>query len=203
MPKKTLLISFLALATAVFPMQTEGKKSTSYSNSENRTQEKSKKKKVRIRKTRKTKEQPIIIIGDDEFITKTQEALALIKEKSPKSYAIVTNYLSIIQRGEMSGIRSRAEPPTFYVGLRTAESQLSWYASAIVHDAYHSKLYRDYRKRHGEPVPREVYAERTGEDACLTAQENFLRDVDAPEFMLRHIEDGRYVDYFSSQTRDW
>ena len=204
MRKNTLLISFLAIATAVFPIQTEGKKSESYSSKENRTQEKSKKKKVRIRETRKTKEQPIKIIGDEEFIQRTQEALTLIKEKSPRSYAIVTNYLSVIRRGEQSGIQASAEPPTYYVGLRTAESELTWYASCIVHDATHSKLYRDYRKKHKrERVPDEIYRGRSGENACISVQQDFYRDVGGFEKKIQYLEKLKTIDYFSAKTRDW
>jgi len=47
---------------------------------------------------------PIKIIGSEKFIKKTEEALALIQEKSPRSYEIVTNNLSIIQSAQASGV---------------------------------------------------------------------------------------------------
>ena len=136
MYKNTLWVSFLVFATAVFPIQTEGKKAL-YRIREDQTQEKSKEEKKKkkekekeerrikreIKETRKTKEQPIKIIGTDAFIKKAEEALALIKEKSPRSYVIVKNYLSVIRPGEQSGIRTTADPPTYNVGPRTFDAR--------------------------------------------------------------------------------
>lgn len=147
---------------------------------------------------------PILIFGPDEFVEKTEEALFLIKEKSPRSYELVTNYVSIIQSAEKSGMRAYNNPPTFKVGSRTAQSNLRWYASTIVHDAYHSKLYNDYRKKFNRKVPSEIWSGRNAENACLSAQEDFMKDVGAPEHVMKHLQKMRNVDYFSdSKKRNW
>ena len=147
---------------------------------------------------------PITIIGDDDFIERTKAALSFIEEGAPEFYAIVTNNIGIIQRGENSGILSSRTPPTFYVGERTYKKSNLWYASAIVHDANHSKLYHDYLKEHGPPVPHEKYGGRSGEDACLSVQADFLRAVNAPEATIRHVMRMKKVDYFSPGVkRDW
>lgn len=147
---------------------------------------------------------PLMIFGTDEFVEKTEDALSLIRKKSPKSYAIVTNYVSIIQSAKQSGMAAFANPPTFHVGLRSFQSQLSWYASGIVHDAYHSKLYHDYRKQHtSEKVPSEIWTGRDAENACLSVQEDFLKEIDAPAYQIRYVQKMRTIDYFSSPTRDW
>ena len=147
---------------------------------------------------------PITIIGDDDFIERTKAALSFIEEGAPEFYAIVTNNIGIIQRGENSGILSSRTPPTFYVGERTYKKSNLWYASAIVHDANHSKLYHDYLKEHGPPVPYEKHGGRSGEDACLSVQADFLRAVNAPEATIRHVMRMKKVDYFSPGVkRDW
>jgi hypothetical protein len=147
---------------------------------------------------------PITIIGDDDFIERTKAALSFIEEGAPEFYAIVTNNIGIIQRGENSGILSSRTPPTFYVGERTYKKSNLWYASAIVHDANHSKLYHDYLKEHGPPVPYEKHGGRSGEDACLSVQADFLRAVNAPEATIRYVMRMKKVDYFSPGVkRDW
>ena len=147
---------------------------------------------------------PIMIFGPDEFVEKTEKALFLIKEKSPKSYELVTNYVSIIQSAEKSGMRAFNNPPTFQVGSRTAQSDLRWYASSIVHDAYHSKLYNDYRKKFNRKVPSEIWTGRNAENSCLSVQEVFLKDIGAPERWMKHIQNGRTRDYFSDyKNRNW
>ena len=147
---------------------------------------------------------PITIIGDDDFIERTKAALSFIEEGAPEFYAIVTNNIGIIQRGEISGIWSSCTPPTFYVGKRTYKESKLWYASAIVHDANHSKLYHEYLKEHGSPVPFEKYAGRSGEDACLSVQADFLRAVNAPKSTIKYVIRMKEVDYFSPGVkRDW
>ena len=147
---------------------------------------------------------PILIFGTDKFVERTEDALFLIKEKSPKSYELVTNYVSIIQCAEKSGMCAFNNPPTFQVGSRTAQSDLRWYASSIVHDAYHSKLYNDYRKKFNRKVPKEIWTGRNAENSCLSAQEVFLKDIGAPERWMKHIQNGRTRDYFSDyKNRNW
>lgn len=146
---------------------------------------------------------PIKIIGSDNFIKKTEDALALIQEKSPRSYAIVTNYLSVIQSAKKSGINPATDTPTFHVGAPTFNTSVEWYASSIVHDSYHSKLYHDYRgKFKGKPVPAEVWSGREAENKCLTAQENFMRDINASETKIKSVQKMRHIDYFTIE-RDW
>ena len=150
------------------------------------------------------KETPIIVIGDDKFIERTKEALSLIEKEASSFYELVTNYISIIRRGECSGMRAFDPLPTFQVG-RTAQSpSLQWYASAIVHDAYHSKLYNDYVKTSGRPVPSNIWTGREAENACLSVQEDFLKVVHAPKKRIETVRKMRNVDYFSKKVkRTW
>ena len=146
---------------------------------------------------------PILIYGPDEFVEKTEEALLCIKNGSPKSYELVTNNLSIIQRGKQSGVNPRSDPRIFRVGLITSKATLPWYASCIVHDAYHVKLYKDYRKKNHRTVPSEIFSGRVAENACISAQEEFLKDIDAPPGLISCLEGMRKIDYFSCEDRNW
>lgn len=146
---------------------------------------------------------PIKIIGSVDFIKKTEDALALIQKESPRSYAIVTNYLSVIQSAQRSGIDPCADVPTFAVGPLIAGRSAMGYASAIVHDSCHSKLYREYRKQHkNKPVPADVYSGRKGEDKCIDAELDFLRDAKASEAMIRSHAAAKHHDYFTIE-RTW
>ena len=146
---------------------------------------------------------PITIIGSEDFIKRTENALALIQEKSPRSYAIVTNYLSVIQSAQRSGIDPCADVPTFAAGPLIASKDAMEYASSIVHDSCHSKLYREYRKQHkNKPVPADVYSGRKGEDKCIDAELDFLRDAKASEAMIRSHAVAKHRDYFNIE-RTW
>ena len=150
------------------------------------------------------KETPIIIIGDDEFIKNTKAALSHIEKDAPSFYELVTNYISIIRRGDMSGMRAFDPLPTFKVRINTSRTPLQWYASDIVHDAYHSKLYNDYVKTSGRPVPSDIWTGREAENACLSVQEDFLKAVHATKNKIEHVRKMRTVDYFSKKVkRTW
>ena len=146
-------------------------------------------------------ETPITIIGDDEFIEKTKAALSLIKKDAVRFYNVITNYVSIIRRAESSGMRAYDPLPTFNVGKKTAQSQLTWYASTIVHDAHHSKLYNDYVKASGSPVPSNIWTGREAENYCLSAQEEFLETIHAPKYTIRYVRKMKNIDYFSSDVK--
>ena len=149
-------------------------------------------------------ETPITIIGNDEFIEKTKAALSLIEKDAVQFYIVITNYVSIIRRAESSGMRAYDPLPTFKVGIKTAYSSTTWYASAIVHDAHHSKLYNDYVKASGKPVPSNVWTGREAENYCLSAQEEFLKAIHAPQATIKHVQKMRNVDYFSPGVkRNW
>jgi len=238
--KKTLLISFLALA-ALFPVQTEAKESVSYSAKQSQKQENSKKSKKADKKKKQlqTKEKKDTsasveqnneqkntkvseetdkkeeqlsskmvgttqIIGNDEFIKRTEAALVFIRDKAPTHYEMVTNYVLVIQAAKASGMRPFGKLPTYKVGVKTAYSSVTWYASTIVHDSYHSKLYNDYRKKFNCKVPHEIWGGREPENACLSAQEEFLKKVNANPWLVSYVQKMRNVDYFSkSVERTW
>ena len=210
MRKRTLLISLLAL-TAVFPVRTEGRKSASYSTRQGKTQRSSEAANVSLKTAtptnadwRVSEKFPIHVRGDEAFIKRTEEALCLIKDKAPKSYSMLTNYHFIIQRGRLSGITPRSTPPVFRVDNKTFGASLDWYASCIIHDSYHLKLYKDYRKRYGKNVPVTVFAGREPENMCLSAQQDFYREINMPISVskIKNLERLKSVDYFTKAAQE-
>ena len=145
---------------------------------------------------------PIKIIGTDDFIKKTEEALTLLKEKSPDHYTIVTNYLSVIQFSEKTGVTASSKISK--IGFKIFKLPLQWYAAGLAHESYHSKLYHDYRQKFGLPVPNDVYSGRKAEDACLDVQKDCAKNLGAHISYIKYLEDMKKVDYFSKDVeRTW
>jgi hypothetical protein len=121
----------------------------------------------------------IQITGDKNFITKTKAALKLLQEKAPDAYKITVTYIGRIQQHNFSGMAAYETPPTYKVGASTVNASLTWYASTIAHDAYHSKLYHDYVYTYKEAVPNEVWTGMDAEMKCLEIQIQALESMGA------------------------
>ncbi|MCL1791219.1 MAG: hypothetical protein FWG40_07670 [Peptococcaceae bacterium] len=139
---------------------------------------------------------PILIEGDRRFVQITQNALDFIATKSPEHYEMVTKYIGRIKHTHKgSGMLVEADPPTFVVNDIELNSPMCWYASDIVHDAYHSKLFHDYLTDH-EYVPDHIYKGYDAEMKCLQIQKQFLITAGAAQ---RYIN---WIDY-APATRWW
>ena len=128
----------------------------------------------------------IKIIGDESFTQNTKNALDVIKS-SNSSHKLVMRYICIIQQNSYSGMRAYDNPPSFQVGNATYTASTTWYASAIVHDAYHSKLYHDYLETH-DKVPDDVWTGYNAEMQCLSVQISFLKEIGAPQNEIDYAE---------------
>jgi len=129
----------------------------------------------------------ISIVGDSTFTNNTQRALNLIRAGAPQTYAMVLRYVGVIQQGTSSGMWAWLAPPTFVVGHATYTASATWYASAIVHDAIHSKQYHQHFEIHGY-VPHEVWTGLDAEMEALAIQREFLVQINAPAHEISHID---------------
>jgi hypothetical protein len=143
----------------------------------------------------------IEIIGNEIFNSNTLKALDIIK-KAPAIYETVTKYIGIIKQTKTSGMAAYENPPVFYVGDATSQASSTWYASCIVHDSYHSKLYHDYLDLHGYGVPYDVWAKYDAEMKCLEFQIGFLKEIKAPQSEINHAKSFIGGDWWSS-ARWW
>ena len=142
----------------------------------------------------------IVLRGKPLFMTKTKEALDYIETNAPRFLPFVVEHIGVIAHAVMvhgghSGVDVYAKPPIFYVAHRTFAAGTSWYASCIVHDATHVKLYRE-----GKP-----HSGREAEDICLEHQKQFLTESNSGQHHIKYIQhliDDR-VDYFSKRKRNW
>jgi len=146
----------------------------------------------------------IEIIGDQEFIRQVEAALTLLKDKDPEAFSMVEKYIGRIEQGDHSGMWAYKDPPTFELTDRTAFYSVTWCASVIAHDSYHSKLYHDYRSTHSGSVPDDVWRGVEAERQCIAYQLNVAIKIGAPQ---------REIDYLKSldgthgntpyKERDW
>jgi hypothetical protein len=132
------------------------------------------------------------IRGNTRFKNQVVNALVLLKSKSPDAYAIVTNYIGIIEQAKHSGMKAYAKPPTFHLNGRTAYYSVTWCASAIAHDSFHSKLFHDYLDKHRSQapgdalksdwglVPDHIWIGEAAEKQCVEHQLQVLREIGAP-----------------------
>lgn len=144
------------------------------------------------------------IKGDSAFITRTRYALMLLKQYYNHGLQIVLCYVNIIEQSEYSGITNMEYCPTFKVGDRTSSADITWYASCILHDSYHSKLFRD--ARNAGKTYSQSYGEASGEKAeykCLEEQIKALNAMPTPQYVLEHAKKCRNSRWWENKKRDW
>ena len=98
-------------------------------------------------------------------------------------------------------------PPTFQMSAKEAllyesnkDYALQWCASVIVHDAYHSKKYHDYKETHEHSLGRRPYPPMyvwTGEAVereCLAIQRKVYGEIGAYQTIREYLKrcDGTY-----------
>ncbi|MBI4656063.1 MAG: hypothetical protein HY746_04845 [Elusimicrobia bacterium] len=155
----------------------------------------------------------IEIAGSAEFKQQVAKALILLRKKAPEEYEIVKKHIGKIEENERSGMLAYKEPPVYQMSLKTAFYSITWCAGTIAHDAYHSKLYHDYEKRHGKPVPYDEWAGFEAEKKCIKYQLETLGKIKAPENEMDYClsldgthgdvnHDGK-IDKTDYELRDW
>lgn len=155
----------------------------------------------------------ISIVGSPEYREQVKQALTLLRDKAPDKYKIVKDYVGRIEQNLRSGMDVYQNPPTYQMSDRTAYHSFTWCASTIAHDAYHSKLYHDYKDKNGEPVPYEVWGGFEAERKCIKIQAETLKQIGAPFNEVSYCisldgthgdinKDGK-LDETDYQLRDW
>ena len=140
----------------------------------------------------------IQINGNKKFVFQTKKALRVLKSKSSATYTrVVLKYVKKIKSHKISGMNVFARVPTYEVGIPTAFESLKWYASTIAHDAYHSKLYFDYKKKHKRSVPRRVYAGVRAELICIKFQIKVGRKIGLAGSKIKYLKtlDGSHAKF--------
>lgn len=140
-------------------------------------------------------EMGILVKGDKTFVDHTLKSLKIMFDNSRENFEIVHKYVGKIEQGDKSGMAAYEEPPTFYVGNPTSNASTTWYASAIAHDSFHSKLYHDYEDIHGT-VPNEVWGGYEPEMRCLEYQIGVLERVGASQSEVEYAKSLRGTNWW-------
>src|SRR5690348_16903774 len=83
--------------------------------------------------------------GSAGFIARTQAALMCLR--TAPSHVEIWDLLAILRKAKRTGVEQRHAVVDF--GEKTWTSPTIWYASAIAHEGFHVKLYRETKGRTG------------------------------------------------------
>ena len=155
----------------------------------------------------------IQISGDSKFNKQITLALELLRKDSPSTYFYVKNYIGRIKQHEKSGMDVYSDPPTYNVSNKTAFHSLSWCASTIVHDAYHSYLFHEYKINNKGKVPYDAWGGTNAELKSIKVQIFAMKEIRAPQYQIDYLEkaDGTHGDVDGDgkltqkdyELRDW
>ena len=136
---------------------------------------------------------PITIKGDDACKADTLNALKAIANSAPGHYSVVTSYISVIECvGAGSAMYAYESPPRYAVGDSTRTAGIIWYASTIVHDANHSRLYHEGKAWTGGDA----------ENICLDAQANSLALLGAGQSTIDYVNGMKGDPYWQTPVAD-
>ena len=133
----------------------------------------------------------IRIVGRRDFVVQVKRALWLMKDKHPYSFVTTKKHVGVIQESPSTSWMAMGQsPPVCLLSREDAFDSVSWCAGLIAHETHHSKLYNDYRTRHGLPVPRWISVGPAAEYQCLQHQLSVLEFVGAPKSKIDYIRRG-------------
>lgn len=136
---------------------------------------------------------PVTIRGDESCRTDTLNALRMIANSAPGHYSVVTRYVSVIECVPSgSAMYAYESPPRYAVGDATRNAGTLWYASTIVHDANHSRLYHESKEWTGG----------NAEKICLDAQANSLSKMGAAQSTIDYVNGMKNDPYWQTPVED-
>lgn len=134
----------------------------------------------------------LLIEGDENCVGKTNEALTLLEDKSPKNYSNVANYVNLI--GCEKTTYSGKFPYKDYYGVsfnkESIESGPLWYAGVIAHETCHAKQFQDYEANKSNYSQEELEEEKAknAEAECYEVQYNALKEMGADKRTLDYTK---------------
>ena len=143
----------------------------------------------------------IEVRGVVEFLDRTREALALLQ--STPYFPQIQRHIAVIRQGRRSGMRADAEKPAFVVGRRTWSRSALWYAGAIAHDSYHSKLYHDEKESTGRNPPVDCWTGKEAEQKCLAFQIEVMEALGADAALIAYLGGLKKNPTYQGHNRGW
>jgi hypothetical protein len=144
----------------------------------------------------------IEVRGGPEFHRQTQKSLDLLKPAS--QFETIQAHISIIQQGRRSGMKAWRKKPTFVAGKPTWQHSTLWYAGAIAHDAYHSKLYREAKNARGGREPdADAWTGFEAEQKCLAFQRQVFLELGADAATIAYLENCEKNPTYQGRNKGW
>ena len=100
-------------------------------------------------------------------------------------------------------MRADAKRPTFVVGKPTWSHSALWYAGAIAHDSYHSKLYHDARQNTGKRPSADSWTGKEAEKKCLAFQIEVLESLNADDETVAYLRELEKNPTYQGHNRGW
>lgn len=140
--------------------------------------------------------------GEAEFLHRTREALILLRPTS--GFVEIQSNIRLIHQGRRSGMKAWAKEPTFTVGKPTWKHSALWYAGAIAHDAYHSKLYAEAKNATpGLEPDADSWTGTEAEKKCLGFQRKVLLQLNADPETIAYLDSCRENPTYQGRNRGW
>ena len=134
------------------------------------------------------------VTGSSDFTLNVNKALEKLKDKAPEHYGKVVTYLKEIRESDHSGVI--VQTGVFHLGRNTVNAQDTyWLASVIVHDAYHTELYKKGQD----------YAGKEAETQCIIVQKAALKKMGAADSYQTHLDQVLQSNYWEVpfENRNW
>lgn len=139
----------------------------------------------------------ISIIGSDEFSKKIRNAIEYLRTNDSDSYEIVIYNIKRIVQFSGSSITYYdrfQDVPTVFMNDDELSISLVELSSGLVHEAYHSKLYKEVN---GKGNPETMFHGYDAEMYCLERQIECLKTLGAPDEMIE-----QYNSLYDTKWRD-
>ena len=139
----------------------------------------------------------ITIEGNSKYKTQVKKCLKLLSIKARTEYRLVKKHIGVIYQSDKSGMNAWENPPRYLMSDRTAFYSITWCASTIAHDAYHSYLYQKYKPSNSKKTPYDKWGGFKAEKEAIKYQEKVMKKIGSSNHEINYLKklDGTHGDY--------
>lgn len=130
----------------------------------------------------------ITVKGTSEYKSQVNECLNLLSSKTESDYMFIKKYIGIIQQSNKSGMKAWENPPRYFMSDKTAFYSLTWCASTIAHDSYHSYLYQKNKSKYGGRPQYKKWGGFEAEKEAIKYQEKIMRIIGSSDHEINYIK---------------
>ena len=138
----------------------------------------------------------ITVEGNSKYKVQVEKCLKLLSSKARSEYELIKEHIGIIQQSNKSGMKAWENPPRYLMSDKTAFYSVTWCASTIAHDAYHSYLYQKYMPGNGGKPPYKKWGGFEAEREAIKYQEQVMKKIGSSNYEINYLKtlDGTHGD---------